>query len=376
MTTPTSGLERRHAGAAVAARRAELAERLVAREFERHPALAQRYGAAARAKSLQDAGYHLAHLAEALAHDRPALFVDYVAWARIVLAQRGVVAADLAFHLACTAETLREQLPAELGAAAAAVVDAAVAALPGMPDELPSFLHDGAPLSPLAHLYFASLLRADRQAAGRLVLDSVDAGTGIRDVYLNVFEPAQHEVGRLWQMNRVTVAQEHYCTAATQLVMSQLYPRLFGGERNGRRLVAACVASDLHEIGARMVADFFEMDGWDTFYTGAGTPHDAVVAALVAQRAELLAVSATIASHVNDVARLIAAVRAHPACGAVKILAGGHAFNRLPGLWREVGADGWGADAQQALAAADAWFGVPAGAPARAAPPQPLRTVP
>jgi methanogenic corrinoid protein MtbC1 len=357
VTTQFSHHERREAGTAVAARRGALAEQLVAREFERHPELVQRYGAAARAKSLQDAGYHLAHLAEALTHDRPALFVDYVAWARIVLAQRGIAAADLAFHLACTAEVLRAQLPPGLGAAAAAVVDAAVAALPGMPDELPSFLHDGAPLSPLAHQYNASLLRADRQAAGRLVLDAVDCGTSLRELYLHVFEPSQHEVGRLWQMNRVTVAQEHYCTAATQLVMSQLYPRLFDGERHGRRLVAACVASDLHEIGARMVADFFEMEGWDTFYTGAGTPHDAVVEALVAQRAELLAVSATIASHVHEVARLVAAVRAHPQLGAVRILVGGHAFNRLPGLWREVGADGWGANAQEALEVADGWFG-------------------
>jgi methanogenic corrinoid protein MtbC1 len=357
MAAPSSHDARRQAGTAVAARRGELAEQLVAREIERHPQLAQRHGAAARAKSLQDAGDHLAHLAEALAHDRPALFVDYVAWARIVLVQRGIAAADLAFHLACMAEVLRARLPAGLGAAAAAVVDAAVAALPGMPDELPSFLHDAAPLSPLAHQYCSSLLRADRQAAGRLVLDSVACGTGLREVYLHVFEPSQHEVGRLWQMNRVTVAQEHYCTAATQLVMSQLYPQLFDGERRGRRLVAACVASDLHEIGARMVADFFEMEGWDTFYTGAGTPQDAVLAALVAQRADLLAVSATIASHVHEVARLVDAVRAHPQLGAVRILVGGHAFNRLPGLWREVGADGRGANAQKALEAAGQWFG-------------------
>ena len=70
-------------------------------------------------------------------------------------------------------------------------------------------------------------------------------------------------------MNLLSVAQEHYCTAATQLVMSQLYPRIFSTERRGRTLVAARVADDLHEIGLRMVADFFEMEGWDTFYVGA-----------------------------------------------------------------------------------------------------------
>ena len=62
------------------------------------------------------------------------------------------------------------------------------------------------------------------------------------------------------------MAQEHYCTAATQLIMSQLYPYIFTTGKNGRVLVGTCVSGDLHEIGVRMVSDFFEMEGWDTFY--------------------------------------------------------------------------------------------------------------
>ena len=63
------------------------------------------------------------------------------------------------------------------------------------------------------------------------------------------------EVGRLWQMNRLSVAQEHYVTAATQLIMSQLYPLVFRTARRDRRIVAACVGGELHELGVRMVAD-------------------------------------------------------------------------------------------------------------------------
>jgi len=58
-------------------------------------------------------------------------------------------------------------------------------------------------------------------------------------------------------MNEVSVAQEHYCTAATQLIMSQLYPHIFAGEKTERTLIATCVAGDLHEIGIRMVSDLF-----------------------------------------------------------------------------------------------------------------------
>lgn len=102
-------------------RKAQLAEAVVALEFDRHPELEQRYGPIGREKSLQDAGYHLAYLSEALALENRSLFVDYVAWAKIVLTQRRVLPSDLAFHLECTTEVLCRELPDEAGESAAAV---------------------------------------------------------------------------------------------------------------------------------------------------------------------------------------------------------------------------------------------------------------
>jgi methanogenic corrinoid protein MtbC1 len=342
-----------HASETVLGRKAEISAALVEREFTRHPELAQRYGKTGREKSLQDVGYHLSFLAQALALNNQALFVDYIAWVKVMLGQRNVSATDLAFHLECLAELLQEQLPAEAGALAAGFVTAAVLALPAMPEDLPTFLHEGTPLSPLAHQYFAALRRGERHVASQLVLAAVAAGTPVKDIYLNVFQPAQYEIGRLWQTNRITVAQEHYCTAATQLIMSQLYPHIFATAKNGRTLVATCVSGDLHEIGVRMVADFFEMEGWNTFYLGANTPHSSVIATLVERQADVLAVSATISYHVDAVRDLISAVRANPACSRVRILAGGYPFDHDPELWRKVGADGSAPDAQQAIILAD-----------------------
>jgi methanogenic corrinoid protein MtbC1 len=132
--------------------------------------------------------------------------------------------------------------------------------------------------------------------------------------------------------------------------MSQIYSHVFASERIGRTVVAACVNGDLHELGARMVADFFEMDGWDSYYTGASTPVDGVLQAVVERRADVLAVSATITHHVPDVKRLIGLVRGHPQCGGIKVIVGGFPFNRDPALWQQVGADGSGIDAKTAVA--------------------------
>ena len=185
---------------------------------------------------------------------------------------------------------------------------------------------------------------------GVTVLDRVEAGLPVSEVYLDVFQPALREVGRLWQTNRITVAQEHFITAATQTVMAQLSPFIFTGEKRGRTMVAASVGGDLHEVGLRMVADFFEMAGWDSHYLGANVPSRDLVTSLGARQASVLGVSVTIAAHLETAAELIAMARAGCGTGLI-ILVGGYPFNIDPNLWRRIGADGMAESAAGAVAA-------------------------
>jgi len=341
------------AGRLIAADINALAGAVTARHYEAQPDLLARYGEAGRAKCLQDAGYHLSYLADAVSASSPSLFTDYVGWAKVMLGARGVPAADLSRNLAVMREVVRERLPAETSAVAEEFFDAALKRLPSLPPDLPTLLPDAAPHADLARQYLRLLLGAERHAAGRLILEAVDSGVPLKDVYLHVFQASQREIGRLWQMNQLSVAQEHYCTAATQLIMAQLYPRIFRTEKSGRRLVATSIAGELHEIGARIISDFFEMEGWDTYYLGANSPTPAVLQALADRKADVLAVSATMTFHVRAVAELIGAVRASENLGGVKVVVGGYPFNVEPELWERVGADAYAADASGAVAAAE-----------------------
>ena len=215
--------------------------------------------------------------------------------------------------------------------------------------DAPSFLAPDAPLAVLTRGYLTALLDGDEHQASTLILDAVATGVPITDIYLYVFQPAQYEVGRLWETHDISVAQAHYCTAATQVVMSKLYPHIFAVAGQDGTLVATCVAGDLHEIGVRRVADFFEMDGWDTHYLGANTPVADVVTAVIDRKADVLAISVTISAYLPEVSALIKAVRARADCSTVAVLVGGRPFNSTPGLWQQVGADGTAADAQAAV---------------------------
>jgi methanogenic corrinoid protein MtbC1 len=113
------------------------------------------------------------------------------------------------------------------------------------------------------------------------------------------------------------------------------------------------VGNELHELGVRMVADFFELEGWDTHYVGANAPAESILQTAITQGADVLGVSATMTYHVREVAALIARVRTEPAVGDPVILLGGYPFNLAPDLWREVGADGHARDADAAVEVAN-----------------------
>jgi methanogenic corrinoid protein MtbC1 len=337
-----------------------LAAAIVDRHWQQRPDLAARYDAAARRKCERDVAYTLNYLAHAVRTNQPALFYEYLAWLKVTFVRLSVPLEELAESLELTCAVLHEVLPPAEAALAGMLLAEGAGKLSHFPTSLPSFLPAAAPYAALAHRYLRYLLAGQRQLAGNLVLAAVAHGTPVRDIYLHVFQPCLHEIGRLWQTNEITVAQEHFCTAATQHIMSQLYPHIFAGPRRNRRLVAACVGQELHEIGLRMVADLFELEGWDTYYLGANTPPSGIVAAVTGQGADVLAISATMTFHLTAVQELIDLVRATPVAGSraagsppLKILVGGYPFNTAPDLWRSVGADGSAADAAAAVALAE-----------------------
>ncbi len=333
---------------ALAAGRLEIASRAVALQYLRRPGRWEDYDErGGRAKSIRDAGYHLDFLAEALALGEPSLFRHHAAWVKALFVGLGFREDAAVGAFECMGEALRETLSPGDYALVRPYVEDGIASAAEAPTEPPSFLTDGAPHGCLTRSYLQALLAGDRERATRLVLGALEDGTPVREIYLHVFQPVQREIGRLRQANRISVAKEHYCTAATQLLLARLFPHLMGGSHDKGCAVVACASGELHEMGARMVADFLEMDGWDTYYVGANAPVGSVVDAVQERGASLLAVSTTMVPHLRHARELVKAAKA---CRAgLAVIVGGYPFNVAPGLWQAVGADGWAEDAKGAV---------------------------
>ena len=194
--------------------------------------------------------------------------------------------------------------------------------------------------------YFDALRAGDRRRAFSVVDRARAEGLDVQGLYMDVLQPAMREIGRLWQRNEMTVAQEHLATAITQMVMARTYDEIAAAaQATTHSVIAACAESERHELGLRMICDLLERAGWDATYLGAAVPTDSLVQLARERRPDALILSASLPPHVPQLQHTIAAVRNAMGGDAPYIVVGGRPFLDDEGLAARLGADGTAPDA-------------------------------
>ena len=183
--------------------------------------------------------------------------------------------------------------------------------------------------------YLKEILAGKRKTALEMIMDAYRGGYPITGIYMDVFQEALYEIGRLWETNKITVADEHMGTAITQYVMSNLYQHLeIADERRGK-IVMTGVQGELHQVGANMVADVLEADGWDVTFLGTNAPVEGVIQSIRQHAPDLLGISSTMVFNIPKVIQLVETV--HQEFGdSIRIMLGGGAFKTLHKLPQEL----------------------------------------
>jgi methanogenic corrinoid protein MtbC1 len=210
----------------------------------------------------------------------------------------------------------------------------------------------------LQEIFLSLLLHGDSQGCLKLANQSIQTVEELKHFYLDVVSPAMYHIGLLWENNQITVAEEHLATAIVGRVMASLYPRFAQFNVTRGRAVVSAGPNEFHEIGARMVADFLEMDGWDVAYLGANTPAPEILSILKQQQPFLLALSVATVFNLDTARQVIRFVKEDQETKDIKVMVGGLAFSGMPELWRELGADGHAVNADSALTSANDWWQV------------------
>jgi methanogenic corrinoid protein MtbC1 len=309
--------------------------------LERHPDWVTRYGDRGRVAGIEDARFHVQFLTAAIERDSRAAFRDYVQWAARVLAARGI---DRVFLWENLDQVQQAAAPHLTEADGQLLADFIAFATHGDAD--PSAATTEGPLTLTRRLFVQAILTGARTAALTIAREALRHGARIQDLYADVFQDALYDVGRLWETNVITVAQEHMATAVTQYVMAHVFGTVDAATERRGIAVMTGVPGELHHVGALMVSDMLEAHGWQVHFLGSNLPIPSILSTLADTRPQLLGISVTMVFNLHHATRLIAAAKR--AAPGVRVVVGGAACRG--DAWRETGADDYASDVRSAIA--------------------------
>jgi len=172
--------------------------------------------------------------------------------------------------------------------------------------------------------YFNSLINGAKHECVAIVDEVIKTNVPVEIIYTQLFQRSLYQVGEYWEMNKISVATEHMATAITENLMIRLQPQLFSTERTGKKAVIACVANEYHQVGAKMIADIFEMNGWDGYFIGANTPIADLIRFLEGKNPDLIGLSLSIYYNLPELENTLVKIRQH--FPDLPVMVGGQAF--------------------------------------------------
>ena len=171
--------------------------------------------------------------------------------------------------------------------------------------------------------YSLALIQGETVLARSVISEALSRNTSHARILLEILAPSLIKIGELWHEGVINVAQEHLATTITMETMDFLRDTVVPRSNLGVRAVVTPVEGDQHNIGARMIADFLHMDGWDVDFLGSGTPAGDLVDFAQSRGADLVALSSTLPEFLPNVEAVADRIHRLPPTRPKLLLGGG-----------------------------------------------------
>jgi 5-methyltetrahydrofolate--homocysteine methyltransferase len=208
-------------------------------------------------------------------------------------------------------------------------------------------------MHPTLQSIFNAILEGDADQVLTNIQAALGAGVEPNLVLNEGMIAAMREVGARFEAGDFYVPEMLISARAMQGGMALLKPHLQQGEvKSSGKVVIGTVKGDLHDIGKNLVALMLEGAGFEIKDLGTDVAAEDFIAALKAEKADILALSALLTTTMPSMKQTIEMVKAAGLREQVKIIVGGAPVTEE--YARLVGADGYSPDASRAVGLAEA----------------------
>jgi methanogenic corrinoid protein MtbC1 len=123
--------------------------------------------------------------------------------------------------------------------------------------------------------FYNNLIKGNKENCSLIVKTLLDEGIEITDIYIDLFQKSLYRIGKLWDHSELTIPEEHLATNIISSLIEKYSPSPV--ITRDEKAIVTCIDKEFHEIGAKMVAKIFELNGYKTYYLGASVPSKEVI---------------------------------------------------------------------------------------------------
>ena len=177
---------------------------------------------------------------------------------------------------------------------------------------------------------------------------ALGAGLEPGDILRNALLAGMAVVGEEFGRREIFLPDVLLAARAMQAGMEVLKPHLArDGAPPAGRVVLGTVQGDLHDIGKNLVGILLRGAGHEVIDLGTNVPAARFVEAAEGCGARVIGVSALLTTTMPRMEEVVALVRERGLAGRVRVIVGGAPVTKA--FADEIGADGWGFDAESAV---------------------------
>ncbi len=203
----------------------------------------------------------------------------------------------------------------------------------------------------LSQKLFDAIVDGQAQLAESLVQEELKAGVDPVALIAETMIPAMDEVGKLFQEEEFFVPELLLAGRAMKAAMEPLRPLLAAaGAQPAGVVVAGTVKGDLHDIGKNLVVSMLEGASFKVVDLGTDVWPEKFVEAVREHHPQIVCLSALLTTTMTAMKTTIEAIKAAGLRRDVKIFVGGAPISET--YAKDIGADGYGATATDAVALA------------------------
>ncbi len=141
--------------------------------------------------------------------------------------------------------------------------------------------------------FYDLIIKNDSDSSYDLVYEIYSKGGDILDIYNKIFTNSLIKLGDMWELGLIDVATEHQFSALTETVMARFHSKIKKNITIEKNILCMNLANERHLIASKMLCNFTEYCGLNSFYIGSNVPYNDLEIYVKKNNISLLLISIT-----------------------------------------------------------------------------------